>query len=197
MPSQPAAEVFYKQPSWMDSIRIQFVDGWIKCLQCELNWCEHIEAMIRANDDAAFIWSPNTSWPDGAKFQVPMFPTAGLYQEVRLSHITGLDSMLLVDVLGPRYDPLGDYRWNQVCTISEGEAIFVIRVMLIELMKTDRSRSPICNASHHDVRAQEAFLRNNQIMEQWSIWTTDMCSTCNKALDFSDLVPNNDRRFPK
>jgi len=180
-------------------------DGHLVCTEGDcygeagrVNWCEHIEALVRSGEDSIPFWN-GTLEDFNLEYvfiQVPMMPSHDLWTAVQFSETKSPDMLMASmrrDVAPSDIINLG------FCSAGEGR--LALRSLVKETFDQFWLENPSeeCVSKMHNMVGQRAWTNakkqggNAWFLERWLVWQTGGCRTCFLGSmapgDHTDLVP--------
>jgi hypothetical protein len=185
-------------------------NGHLECLTdgSGTYWCEHIQDMLTAGEDAKSIWANSTL--GGLRLQVPYVPTLNQWATVELGaeHFGNYEVYLL-----PFLDKYGDEKETKELLgyFSPGEGRQVLRNMIHAWFQPQMYRADKigqCIMTGHSYASQvlwkedidQASTDSRRVAQLWSVYTTGFCLPCRGVADYAtgdDLVPDPSRNLPR
>lgn len=168
----------------------QLDNGHLECTKDKTYWCDHISDSVQRDLDVEPFWK-QAELIVTTFMEVPIIPTANLWDRVRLDTIGKIQGFSVVQIgaHGEREDFIG--------FIHPGEGRRILRTMLFDWFAGNVDENIECDSKAHSYAAQmrwEADGKNHikSLAQRWSAWYTGSCLFCSSggSNDFSDLVPD-------
>lgn len=180
-------------------------NGHLECSEDESIWCKHIENALRKNLDAAALWEELEEAPhETLEIEIPLRPTANLWTRISLVNaVMAYPCMEVIFSPVPSTTPHPESYF--IGYIHPGEGRMVIRTMMFDWFRGNNSLKKTCTSGSHKYKEEMIWVERMETslrwVEQWSVYLTGFCMTCNgddsgggMTAWADDLVPESTKK---